>query len=176
MARHSPTPNHAAFERDRRADMARWTEACVAKTFEGGAGSPVQRTIEKPVGTAQLAGACELSLMRYQESAERIGTLVVLEIFRGGQHARGPGIERIITGERLCQLPGAVHRQRLCGFGGLTWPNHTRTQNKKSPLRKSLRACRAGLALSDVDFDTVNFGSDIGFSRNVKSACGIRLT
>lgn len=68
--------------------------------------------------------------MRYEESAERIGTLVVLEIIGRRDHARGPGIEGVITGEGLCELPGAVDRQGLWRLGWLTWPNHARAQNE----------------------------------------------
>jgi hypothetical protein len=55
--------------------------------------------------------------MRYQESVERIGTPVFLEIFGRGQHARGPVVEGIIACVWLRQLLGAIHRQRLCRLG-----------------------------------------------------------
>jgi hypothetical protein len=103
--------------------------------------------------------------MRHEESAKRIGTLVLLEIVSRRNHARGPAIKRVIAGEWLRQLLGAVERQRL---GWLTWPHHTLAQKQKSRERKSLRV--------DVVLDTLNFGSDIGFVENVKCACAAGLT
>lgn len=55
--------------------------------------------------------------MRYQESAERIGTLVALKIFGRGQHARGPIVEGIVTGEGLGELLRAIERQRFWRLG-----------------------------------------------------------
>jgi hypothetical protein len=94
--------------------------------------------IEKPFGTAQRAGAGALSQMRYEKSVERIATLVTLKIFGRGNHARRPGIEGVIAGERLGKLLGAIDRQQLFRFAGLTWPNHTRP-HKKSRERVTLR-------------------------------------
>lgn len=85
---------------------------------------------------------------------------VLLICFGVAHHARGPVDQSVIACERLCQLLGVIDGKRL---GWLGRPNHTRTQNKKGPLRISLRACRMGFTRPDVDFDTVNFGSDKRF-------------
>lgn len=124
--------------------------------------------MRKPFSTAQRAGGSALSQMRHQKPAERIGTLVRLKLVGRGDHARGPGVEGVITGERLGDLLRPVDRQRLRRLGWLTWPNHTRARHKKSRERVPLRA--------DVDFDTVNFGSDSGKTGNVKSTYGAGLT
>src|ERR1700694_2142927 len=110
------------------------TTSPIAARLKGGRGPSGPRhggPSEKAVRCrATRRGHGALSQRRYEESAERIGTLVLLKIICRRDHARGPGIKGIIARERFGELSGAVDRQRFCGVGGVTLPNHTRAQNK----------------------------------------------
>jgi hypothetical protein len=141
--------------------------------MKGGAGLSVQAhgTIEKPFGSAQRVGADALS----QKFSQRIGS-PGLERLGIGDHARGPSFKRVVASERLCDLLGAfgesVNWFRL--FGRIACSALTEVSAVHGIPKTQKTRC--DLTLRATDFDTVNFGSDIGFWRNVKCACSRRLT